>query len=75
MEWQLIETAPTDRETLMNGFLAAHIYKEENGEMVIDGIEWLGVLGASGKRLCLNSNNYSSFPATHWMPLLPAPQE
>jgi len=59
-----IKTAPTDRETLMNGFIAFSVVDGE-----IDGIEWLGAPGNNRTRLCLNSNNYSKFPATHWMPL------
>ena len=69
--WQPISTAPTDPEILREGFLAAHIYREEDGELVIDGVEWLGALGPDGTRLCLNSGNYSKFPATHWMPMPP----
>ena len=67
MDWQPIETAPDGYP----GFIAA-IITDDGGaqEPYVAGIEWLqGPVTSRGLRLCLNSNNYNSFKATHWMPL------
>jgi len=66
-EWQPIETAPKGKD----GFIAGYIHDGE-----IEGVEWLNSsTNSKGHRLCLNSHNYNSFPATHWMPLPPAPDK
>ena len=48
------------------GFIAAVMDGDD-----VDGIEWLqGPVSTDGKRWNLNSNNRTSWPATHWAPLL-----
>lgn len=57
-----IDTAPSGPP----GFLGL----TDDGEGGYDGIEWLqGPQLSDGRWLCVNSGNYTRFPATHWAPL------
>ena len=61
-EVMTIDTAPSGPP----GFLGLI----SDGEGGFDGVEWLqGPRLNDGRWLCLNSNNYTRFPATHWAPL------